>query len=202
MDLPDTSANATQIAAAQPPGGEGGQAPRKTSGGSRRWLRWLLLWLVLFAAGLVLYNASYAFTRPWMINQLQVRPAAWLLSLTLPEIDIHQRDSSLCTLGMELEVRQGCDGMEVWLMLATALLACPIPMARRLRGIAIGTLLVFSLNLIRIVSVFHVALKHPDWFVIAHEFVWPTVIVLAAMAFVLVQFEALPRDKASTEAAS
>ena len=82
-------------------------------------------------------------------------------------------------------------------MLATALLACPMSLVRRLRGIAIGTLLVYSLNLIRMVSVFHVALTRPDWFVLAHEFVWPTAIVLAAMAFVLVQFESLPRGRSS-----
>lgn len=169
---------------------------------NRRWFRWLLLWLVLFALSLVLYNASYGFTRNWMVNRLQVRPAAWLLSLTLPEIDIRQRESTLCTLGMELEVRQGCDGTEVWLMLATALLACPTSLARRLRSIAYGTLLVYSLNLVRIVSVFHLALKRPDWFVVAHEFAWPTAIVLAAMAFVFVQFDAPSGETSSTAEAT
>lgn len=175
--------------------------PRNKRGETRRLLRWLLRWGVLFALGLVLYNVSYSSTRKVLIDQLQVRPATWLLSLTLPDLDIRQQASNICTLGMELEVRQGCDGMEVWLMLATALLACPMPLVRRLRGIAVGTLLVYSLNLIRIVSVFHVALKRPDWFVLAHEFVWPTAIVLAAMAFVLVQFESLSPDRSSSDEA-
>ena len=167
-------------------------AARQVNGGVRRLIRWLVLWGVLFGGGLVFYNVSYAATRNVMIDQLQVRPAVWLLTLTLPEREIRQQNSSICTLGMELELRQGCDGMEVWLMLVTALLACPIPLARRLRGIAYGTLLVFSLNLVRIVSVFHIALKRPDWFVVAHEFIWPTAIVLAAIGFVFVQFESLP----------
>ena len=167
-------------------------ATRQVNGSVGRLIRWLVLWGILFGSGLVLYNVSFATTRTVMIGQLQVRPATWLLTLTLPEREIRQQDSSICTLGMELELRQGCDGMEVWLMLVTALLACPIPLARRLHGIAYGTLLVFALNLVRIVSVFHIALKRPDWFVIAHEFIWPTAIVLAAIGFVFVQFEALP----------
>jgi exosortase family protein XrtM len=164
----------------------------------RRLLRWLLLWLVLFAAGLVLYNVSYVFTRSVMINQLQVRPAAWLLRLTLPDIEIWHQGSSIFTRGLELEIRQGCDGMEVWLMLAAALLAFPMTLRRRLRSIAYGTLLVFTLNLIRIVSIFHVALKRPDWFVVAHEFAWPTAMVLAATAFVLLQFESPSCGMSST----
>ena len=105
-----------------------------------------------------------------MINQLQVRPAAWLLSFTRPELEIWHQGSSIFTHGLELEIRQGCDGMEVWLMLATALLAFPMTLRRRLRSIAYGTLLVYSLNLIRIISIFHLALSRPEWFVVAHEF--------------------------------
>lgn len=157
--------------------------------GRQRLIRWLLLWLFLFAAGLVLYNVSYAYTRNVLINQFQVRPATWLLSQTLPNLEIWSRESTLFTPGFELEIRQGCDGMEVWLMLATALLAFPMPLRRRLRSIGYGTMLVFSLNLIRIVSIFHMALKRPEWFVVVHEFAWPTAMVLAATAFVLVQFE-------------
>ena len=168
-------------------------AARQANESSRRLIRWLALWGLLFVGGLLLYNISYAATRGVMIDQWQVRPAAWLLTLTLPEHNIWQQNSSICTHGMKLELRQGCDGMEAWLMLITALLACPIPLARRLRGIAYGTLLVFSLNLARIVSVFHIALKHPDWFVTAHEFIWPTAIVLIVIAFLFVQFESLPR---------
>jgi exosortase family protein XrtM len=174
-----------------------GETPVAKPGG-RRLFRWLLLWLVLFAAGLVLYNVSYAFTHTIMINQMQVRPATWLLSHTLPHFEIWQRDSSIFTTGLELEIRQGCDGMEVWLMLVTALLAFPMSLRRRLRSIAYGTLLVFSMNLIRIVSLFHVALKRPEWFVVAHEFIWPTAMVLAATAFVLVRFEAPPGGARAT----
>ena len=84
---------------------------------------------VLFAAGLVLYNVSYALTRNVLINQLQVRPATWLLSQTLPNLEIWSRDPASSPPGLNWKSAKGCDGMEVWLMLATALLAFPMPLA-------------------------------------------------------------------------
>jgi len=163
-------------------------------------IRWLALWLALFAGGLVLYHTTYAATRPFLVDLLQVRPAAWLTDRSLPAVDVQPQASRLRALGTELEIRKGCDGMEVWLMLVTALLACPLPWTRRLRGIVYGSLLVYALNLLRVVTVFHVAVKRPGWFVAMHEFVWPTAIVLTVVAFVMVQFQAPPRGGAAAGA--
>jgi exosortase/archaeosortase family protein len=84
-----------------------------------------------------------------------------------------------------MDILRGCDGVEPWLLMITALLAMPASWRRRLGGVAAGTLLIFSLNLLRIVSLFHLTLYEPAWFEVAHGMVWQSVMVLAATIFSL-----------------
>lgn len=155
------------------------------AGGRRRFLLWLGLWLGLYAVSLVAYNASYAFTRDVLIHHAQVRPAAWLARLTLPDRPVWYDTASLRTPGVIMEIRRGCDGVEAWLLLVTALLVLPDPWRRRVRGLALGTALIFVLNLLRIVTMFHVVIHRPEWFDLAHGLIWQSVMVLSAAVFVL-----------------
>lgn len=151
----------------------------------RRFLRWLLVWAVGYAVALLLYNASYAFTRDLLIHHVQVRPAAWILRHTLPDIPVSCRVDRIEAPGLSLVILRGCDGVEVWLLLVTAFAVFPQPWRSRLAGIGYGTLLVFGLNLLRIVTMFHITLRKPDWFEVAHGLIWQSVMVLAVALFVL-----------------
>ena len=59
-------------------------------------------------------------------------------------------------------------------------------------AIALGTLLIFGLNLIRIVTMLHLVVARPEWFEVAHGLVWQSIMVVSVALFVLVQFEARP----------
>lgn len=150
-------------------------------------LVWLGRWAGLYLLSILAYNASYAFTRDVLIHHFQVRPAAWLLQLTMPGKPISCTSSSILAPGLQLDILRGCDGVEAWLLLVTALAVFPMAAARRLRSMAYGTLLIFGLNLVRIVTLFHLVMKRPEWFEVAHGLVWQSIMVLAAVLFVLVQ---------------
>lgn len=154
--------------------------------GAWRVTRWLVLWLTLYFIGITVYNASYAYTRDVLIHSLQVRPAAWLIQATLPSMDVHTSVTSIYSGRVELNILRGCDGMEVWIVLISALAAFPVSFARRVRGIIHGTLFIFSFNLLRIVSLFHLALLKPAWFSYAHGVVWQSAILLGAVGFIMV----------------
>lgn len=51
---------------------------------------------------------------------------------------------------------------------------------------ALGAVMVFALNLVRIVSLFHIALKWPVWMDLAYGMIWQSVLTLVAAMFVLV----------------
>ena len=162
--------------------------------------RWLLLWSALYVAGLLGYNSSYPHTQNLFIHQLQVRPAAWLLNLTRPEAQVTATKDRLQVPGLTLVVRRGCDGVEAWLLLVTALAAFPMPWRGRLRNMAYGTLLIYGLNLARIVTLFQLARTQPQWFDLAHGLVWQSIMVLAAAGFVLVRLPTPGRTAGSPAA--
>lgn len=162
-----------------------------------RFFRWLLTWLLLYAASTVAYNASYAFTRRVLIFNAQVRPAAWIVALTLPGQTIGRGEEAIFAPGLRLEIRRGCDGMEAWLLLVTALVVFPMSWSRRARAMLSGTVLIFGLNLLRIVSMFHLVRWRPEWFDVVHGLIWQSVMVLSAGLFVLARFESAPAHRLS-----
>lgn len=161
----------------------------------------LALWLLLFAGSILLYNYTFSRTSPVLVHRFQIVPAAVLLEWTLPGVNIVQRPTALALPGLEVHLLRGCDGMEAWLMLMTALLVFPFSWRRRLLGALWGSLLVFGLNLVRIVSLFHVALRRPQWFEIAHDVLWQCSMVIFVALFILAWFRPdaplLPRSKVS-----
>lgn len=157
---------------------------------------------MVYSVSLIGYNASYAFTRDVLIYHSQVRPAAWIAGLTLPGHPVRHDQTSLMTPGIAMEIRRGCDGVEAWLLLVTAFLVFPDPWRKRLRAILYGTALIFVLNLVRIVSMLHIAIARPDWFDVAHGLVWQSIMVLSAAVFVLVQLEPKPGPGPDTTSAA
>jgi exosortase/archaeosortase family protein len=65
------------------------------------------------------------------------------------------------------------------------LLVLPDPWRRRMRGLLLGTALIFVLNLMRIVTMFHIVIRRPEWFDLAHGLIWQSIMVLSAAVFVL-----------------
>jgi exosortase family protein XrtM len=163
-----------------------------------RWgfARWLVVWLALYAGTSLLYNLTFERTRPVLVGQLQARPAAWLLGLTLPGATVTASPDGVRSGRVELRIMRGCDGVEAWLLMATAMVAFPVPWRRRLAGIGLGSLLVLGLNQVRIVSLFHLVRHRPEWFDVAHGLVWQSVMVVASALLVLVWVERMPGAEA------
>jgi len=158
---------------------------REASPGGRGFICSLALWLFLYAASLTLYNAAFHLTSGVLIRYAQTIPAVRLLEITLPNNTFRYTSTSISTPGIDMQILRGCDGMEAWLLLTSALLVFPMPWRHRGIGIILGTVVIFVFNLIRITSLFHVVLRRPAWFDVAHGVIWQTLMVLIAAAFVM-----------------
>lgn len=81
-----------------------------------------------------------------------------------------------------LRIVKTCDAMDVQILFLSAVLAWP---GRRLVGglvAAAGVLGLFVINVIRICSLYYIALVVPSWFDFAHLELWPAAMVVAAVA--------------------
>ena len=85
--------------------------------------------------------------------------------------------------GFAIDVSRGCDGIEPSVLFAALLLAFPCPLARKIPGILIGTLLLLAINLVRIASLFLIGLHFPQTFHLMHADVWQVVFILLAIVF-------------------
>lgn len=162
------------------------ETERAARHGRGRLLLSLVLWLVLYSVLILLYHHTFYYTSPVLVRWLQVAPSAFLLETISPGLEVTRLPTALASSRLEMQILKGCDGTEAWLMLVTALVVFPATGTRRLWAVLWGTVLVFGLNQLRIVSLFLVALHRPDWFDLAHGAIWQTVMVVAVAMFVLV----------------
>lgn len=83
--------------------------------------------------------------------------------------------------GFAVAIRPGCNGVEVMVLLVTAMLAFPATWGYRMLGIALGVLAIQVLNLARIITLFYIGQWSEGVFEWAHLYIWPALIMLDAL---------------------
>jgi exosortase/archaeosortase family protein len=63
----------------------------------------------------------------------------------------------------------------------SAVLAYPSRAKEKLKGFALGTSVILSLNLIRVVSLMYIGRYFPSFFEAAHLLIWQSLIIFAAL---------------------
>jgi len=88
--------------------------------------------------------------------------------------------------GFAVAIRPGCNGVEVMVLLAAAILAFPARWGYRILGIALGMLAIQVLNLARIITLFYIGQWNEAAFEWAHLYIWPALIMLDALIVFLI----------------
>lgn len=81
-----------------------------------------------------------------------------------------------------LDVRNGCNGVEAVILLAAAILAFPATLRSRLLGLAVASVAIELLNLVRLSSLFWLGEHYRPVFDFFHVAVWQLLIILAAIS--------------------
>ncbi len=148
-------------------------------------LRFLVVTAILFV---VLQRAYIAF-RDSDDNRLNhvvnAEVSATIINLISPERGVEAVDGVLRGGAIPIDIRKGCEGFEVMIIMIAVMLAFPMPLVYRITGMIAGCLFIYVLNIIRIVSLFYITLKRPEFFDAAHISVWQTIIIMLATGFFL-----------------
>jgi exosortase H (IPTLxxWG-CTERM-specific) len=80
--------------------------------------------------------------------------------------------------GFAIEMRDGCNAVNVMILLWSAMLAFPASLKMRALGIAAGTVIVQVANLVRFISLFYLGQYSRPWFDFAHAYLWESLLVL------------------------
>lgn len=85
------------------------------------------------------------------------------------------------TRALTFEIVPGCDGTEGFALFGSAVLASPFLLRARLLCLMIGSIVLFVVNTLRIVTLFILGLYWPKVFHAVHMDLWPGFIIVAVM---------------------
>ncbi len=79
-----------------------------------------------------------------------------------------------------LQIVRNCDAAEINILFASAVLAFPARFGRRLGSLALGVCVLVAANILRICCLYFIGVHAPGWFKVAHEEIWPLLLVAFA----------------------
>lgn len=121
-----------------------------------------------------------------IINDLIVRPAAWIIQQFWPDQQVVARGHQLLSPTGRLNILTGCDGLETLFLLWAAFLAYPFAWRERVSGFVLGAVFIYAINQGRIVTLWQAWLSDRALFEALHGVVLPLVMVACCLVFFLV----------------
>lgn len=82
---------------------------------------------------------------------------------------------------VSISLRLGCDGLEPMALFAAAVISFPSTVISKLKGVFLGVVFLFSVNQLRIVSLFFIQRYRPGWFELFHATIWQVVFIALAL---------------------
>ncbi|MBZ0168980.1 membrane protein [Candidatus Methylomirabilis lanthanidiphila] len=83
--------------------------------------------------------------------------------------------------GFAARIDDVCTGIFVVAIFVSAVMAYPSRMKEKLKGFLLGASVIFSLNLIRVVSLMYIGRYFPTFFETAHLLIWQSLVIFAAL---------------------
>jgi len=102
--------------------------------------------------------------------------------------------------GFGVEMRDGCNAINVTVLLWSAVLAFPAPWKMKALGLAAGSVIIQALNVVRFISLFYVGQYSIPWFEFAHAYLWESLLVLDTMVVFWVWAQRAARPAATAHA--
>ena len=150
----------------------------------------VLRFLLVLAVSLVGFEVAFhLWIDPSEFFQEYLRLNAGLSASVLQALgdDATATGTLLSSSTFSLEIRRGCDAVQVTGFFLLVMLASPVSVTlwRRLPALAIGAALLLTINLARIVSLYYAGIYFPSAFNAMHVDIWqPAFILLALLLWV------------------
>ncbi len=83
--------------------------------------------------------------------------------------------------GFAVEMRDGCNAVNVTILLWSAVLAFPAAWKRKALGLLAGSLIIQVLNIVRFISLYYIGQFSAAWFEFVHGYLWESLLILDTM---------------------
>ena len=104
--------------------------------------------------------------------------------------------------GFAVEMRDGCNAVNVTILLWSAVLAFPARWKMKALGLLGGSVIVQVLNIVRFISLFYLGQYSLTWFDFAHAYLWESLLVLDTMVVFWLWVNRVARYGSATHASA
>jgi exosortase H (IPTLxxWG-CTERM-specific) len=159
--------------------------------------------LILFGACFLVGYA--ALITPWVkpavitFDRVLVHASGTLIHLCRGHADASGAVLRSPSTGLAIEMKDGCNGVNVTVLLCAALLAFPASWNQKAKGLLIGCAAIQLVNLLRFISLFYLLQYNQAWFDFAHNYLWESLIMLDALAVFWMWVQVVNRSPAMAD---
>jgi exosortase H (IPTLxxWG-CTERM-specific) len=95
-----------------------------------------------------------------------------------------------------MEVISECSGVYVAILFAAGVLAFPAAWRAKLKGVVLGVLVIFAINVLRLVTLGAIIARKREWLPLFHEYLWQVLFILVVAGLYLLWIERMvPRER-------
>ncbi len=94
--------------------------------------------------------------------------------------------SSISSGRFSVQVIKGCESIYATAMLWAAMLAFPATWKQRIVGMISGAVILFLINIVRVITMFYIGTYFPSLFDMVHIYAWQALFILITLAVWLV----------------
>lgn len=157
----------------------------------------MILLVVLFVAELT-PPVQQALVVPW--TALLADISAAIIRAYQPDVISYGKVIQDALTGNGVSIEAGCNGVEACVILIAGVLAYPASWRLRLAGIALGIIAIQAVNVLRVITLFHLSGWDRAFMQFAHLYLWPALIMLDVLVVWLLWVRHVARREAQREA--
>ncbi|MCK4856820.1 MAG: exosortase H [candidate division Zixibacteria bacterium] len=88
-----------------------------------------------------------------------------------------------------VDIKEGCNGVYAIIIFLAGVVAYPTGWKKKLVGIVFGSIALFIVNNIRVLTLFYLVVYKPEWFEEAHQTIWQFAIILVGGLLWLIWYD-------------
>jgi exosortase/archaeosortase family protein len=119
----------------------------------------------------------------WVVDDATVGVAVAIVNHATPSVGAQAMGTTIRAAGGGLNIVNGCEGTETWFLLCAAFVIVPLRWRARLAGLALGTLVVFAVNELRVLALFYTNRSNAELFNLLHSIVGPIAVIVVVAGF-------------------
>jgi exosortase family protein XrtM len=158
-------------------------------------LKHVAIFCALFLTGTLAHYLARPYVEPFVNGTMNAAAAARLIDLVAPAAGVRAVGCRIGSGSTYLLIAPGCEGVDVMIMLAAAIVAFPMTWRKKVLGAVTGALLIYVVNLSRTVGLWFCLRYWPSAFDSMHTTVGQTVLIVVGALFFAAWTGALGRAR-------